>query len=319
MARGITESDVHTAADAIVNAGERPTVERIRAHLGTGSPNTVTRWLETWWQGLGQRLQAQQAKLSLPEAPDAVANAAGELWRMALEHAQASANEALAAERVVLQEEQTALQADRDAFASEAAALRDKVEAASQAERVASTQAVELSRLVSQLESQLAELAKQRDTALASTADAESARQAADRRLHELQDAAQSEREAMTSHVRAIEDRAHAEVDRARQESRELKSRLSALQKEHATAGKSYLKAVEQGNSKAADAHRQAEVQRARADALEDQLARLRDLPAALEATLRRSASPAKARKTTEKKVARSSTNRAKVSKIRVQ
>ncbi|NLA66773.1 MAG: integrase [Gammaproteobacteria bacterium] len=319
MARGITESDVHTAADAIVNAGERPTVERIRAHLGTGSPNTVTRWLETWWQGLGQRLQAQQAKLSLPEAPDAVANAAGELWRMALEHAQASANEALAAERVVLQEEQTALQADRDAFASEAAALRDKVEAASQAERVASTQAVELSRLVSQLESQLAELAKQRDTALASTADAESARQAADRRLHELQDAAQSEREAMTSHVRAIEDRAHAEVDRARQESRELKSRLSALQKEHATAGKSYLKAVEQGNSKAADAHRQAEVQRARADALEDQLARLRDLPAALEATLRRSASPAKARKTTEKKVARSSTNRAKVSKTGVQ
>ena len=319
MARGITESDVHTAADAIVNAGERPTVERIRAHLGTGSPNTVTRWLETWWQGLGQRLQAQQAKLSLPEAPDAVANAARELWRMALEHAQASANEALAAERVVLQEEQTALQADRDAFASEAAALRDKVEAASQAERVASTQAVELSRLVSQLESQLAELAKQRDTALASTADAESARQAADRRLHELQDAAQSEREAMTSHVWAIEDRAHAEVDRARQESRELKSRLSALQKEHATAGKSYLKAVEQGNSKAADAHRQAEVQRARADALEDQLARLRDLPAALEATLRRSASPAKARKTTEKKVARSSTNRAKVSKTGVQ
>src|SRR3546814_3355235 len=92
----------------------------------------------------------------------------------------------------------------------------------------------------------------------------------------------------MTSHVRAIEDRAHAEVDRARQESRELKSLLSALQKEHATAEKSYLKAVEQGNSKAADAHRQAEVQRARADALEDQLARLRDLPAALEATLRR-------------------------------
>src|SRR3546814_5783478 len=73
----------------------------------------------------------------------------------------------------------------------------------------------------------LVELAKQRDTALASTADAESARQAADRRLRELQDAAQSEREAMTSHVRAIEDRAHAEVDRARQESRELKSLLS--------------------------------------------------------------------------------------------
>ena len=36
MARGITEHDVHTAADALVAAGERPTVDRIRAHLGTG-------------------------------------------------------------------------------------------------------------------------------------------------------------------------------------------------------------------------------------------------------------------------------------------
>src|SRR3546814_7692418 len=75
----------------------------------------------------------------------------------------------------------------------EASALRHKVEAASQAERVASTQAAELRRLVSQLESQLVELAKQRDTALASTADDESERQAADNRLRELQDAAQSE------------------------------------------------------------------------------------------------------------------------------
>ena len=43
MAKGISELDVHQAADDIIAAGERPTVERIRAHLGTGSPNTVTR------------------------------------------------------------------------------------------------------------------------------------------------------------------------------------------------------------------------------------------------------------------------------------
>src|SRR3546814_16461767 len=120
-------------------------------------------------------------------------------------------------------------------------------EAASQAERVASTRAAELRRLVSQLESQLVELAKQRDTALASTADAESARQAADRRLRELQDAAQSKREALTSHVRAIADRAHDEVDRDRQASREPKSPLSALQKEHATAEQPYLQNITKG------------------------------------------------------------------------
>lgn len=46
MAKGISELDVHNAADDLVALGERPTVERIRSHLGTGSPNTVTRWLE---------------------------------------------------------------------------------------------------------------------------------------------------------------------------------------------------------------------------------------------------------------------------------
>ena len=85
MARGITEHDVHTAADALVAAGERPTVERIRAHLGTGSPNTVTRWLETWWRALGLRLDGHQARLHLPEAPEAVARAAGQWWNLALD------------------------------------------------------------------------------------------------------------------------------------------------------------------------------------------------------------------------------------------
>lgn len=57
MARGLTELDVHDAADDIVSTGERPTVERIRAHLGTGSPNTVTRHLESWWASVGARLR----------------------------------------------------------------------------------------------------------------------------------------------------------------------------------------------------------------------------------------------------------------------
>ena len=44
--KGITQEQVHRAADALLQAGERPTVDRIRAFLGTGSPNTVTRMLE---------------------------------------------------------------------------------------------------------------------------------------------------------------------------------------------------------------------------------------------------------------------------------
>src|SRR5690606_24639651 len=163
--------------------------------------------------------------------------------------------------------------------------------------------------LTIQLEGQLTELAQQRDAALARTADAESGRQAAEKRLQDLQDAGQSERETLTNHVRAVEDRAHAEVDRARQESKELKGLLADLKKERASSEKSHIRAA----AKAAEASRQAEIQRARADALEDQLARLRDLPAALEATLRRSTSPLKPRKSGTKKAARRSGNPAKV------
>lgn len=72
MARGLTELDVHHAADDIVSLGERPTVERIRVHLGTGSPNTVTRWLETRWSTIGARLRQRAIEADRPDVPQAV-------------------------------------------------------------------------------------------------------------------------------------------------------------------------------------------------------------------------------------------------------
>jgi hypothetical protein len=38
-----------------LHAGERPTIERVRAVLGTGSPNTLIRLLDIWWAKLGPR------------------------------------------------------------------------------------------------------------------------------------------------------------------------------------------------------------------------------------------------------------------------
>lgn len=49
MARpGITNDEVVAAIDAILASGEEPTIQRIRDHLGTGSPNTIHRHLVTW-------------------------------------------------------------------------------------------------------------------------------------------------------------------------------------------------------------------------------------------------------------------------------
>ncbi|MGY1424824.1 DNA-binding protein [Lysobacter sp. A289] len=315
MAKGITESDVHAAADALVAAGERPTIERIRAHLGTGSPNTVTRWLETWWQALGARLQGHQARLAVPEAPETVASLAADWWALALKHATGIAREVHTADRAALQADQAALQLDRENFATEAAALRDQADASAHAERLASSQAVELQRLTSQLEGQVEEVAAQRDSALARTTEVDVARNAAEARLQQLQDAGRAERESLAQHVRTVEDRAHAEIDRARQETKELKNRLVAATREQAAIEKSLHQAAEKAKVAATKASRDAGIERARADALEKQLAKLQDLPAALEAAMRRSETPIKkARSPGSKRAVRVFGKRAKVS-----
>jgi hypothetical protein len=81
MAKGITQEQVNAAADALVTAGERPTVEKIRAQLGTGSPNTVIRMLETWRGALAERLNQV---LSLPDMPVEVGQAFTECWRLGM-------------------------------------------------------------------------------------------------------------------------------------------------------------------------------------------------------------------------------------------
>jgi len=79
-----SELQVSTAADALVTAGEPPTVEKIRARLGTGSPNTVTRMLNTWRGALATRLSQV---LALPAVPADVGQAFTEVWRLAMAQA----------------------------------------------------------------------------------------------------------------------------------------------------------------------------------------------------------------------------------------
>ena len=89
MATGITESDVWTAADALLLEGARPTIERVRQKIGRGSPNTVSPYLETWFKALGARIRDPRAFASQEAVPDPVAQAAARLWDAALELARA--------------------------------------------------------------------------------------------------------------------------------------------------------------------------------------------------------------------------------------
>lgn len=288
MARGITETDVHTAADELVAKGERPTVERIRAHLGTGSPNTVTRWLETWWNRLGTRLQP--VRPDLEDAPAVLAELAGQWWELALKHAQEAARRELASSERALAAERDALEASARLAAEELAQMRAERDVAITGERIATTQASELQHLVDQLQLQISELAEQRDLERRRADRTETARQQLDARLHEALESAKSEREDWTEYVRSVENRALSEVDRSRQEVKDLQAQLSSQAKAHKTVKVQLAKDLYAAQSAATSAGQTADVLRGRCEALEKQLRSLQELPAQLEAAFKRNA-----------------------------
>jgi hypothetical protein len=81
--RGITQSDVSHAADSLLRAGDRPTIEKVRAKIGKGSPNTINPMLDAWWKTLSARLDSGPA--ALHRLPETVAHIAEALWMQALE------------------------------------------------------------------------------------------------------------------------------------------------------------------------------------------------------------------------------------------
>jgi Plasmid replication region DNA-binding N-term len=81
--RGVSLTDVSQAADALLRTGERPTIEKIRAELGGGSPNTINPLLDAWWKRLAARLDSGPA--ALHRLPESVAHVAEALWMQALD------------------------------------------------------------------------------------------------------------------------------------------------------------------------------------------------------------------------------------------
>lgn len=121
MPRGITQEQVNQAADAILGTGRNPTVEKVRAALGTGSPNTVTRMLEVWRSQFGERLRRLSA---LPEVPAPVGQTMIELWQLAVEHAERTLARRFGDERAALE---AAVQVQ---LAQERAAMETRLQAA---------------------------------------------------------------------------------------------------------------------------------------------------------------------------------------------
>jgi hypothetical protein len=91
--RGVTQSGVSHAADSLLRAGERPTIDKVRAKIGKGSPNTINPLLDAWWKTLSARLDAGPA--SLHRLPETVAHVAEALWMQALDEGRRRAHQEL--------------------------------------------------------------------------------------------------------------------------------------------------------------------------------------------------------------------------------
>jgi len=131
MPRGITEKDVFTACDALVLAGERPTIERVRQKIGRGSPNTVSPMLDAWFKGLGRRLQDPGAFAAPSDVPDPVMQAALHFWEVAQANARVDVEQQVAERLVPMQatvdeafHAQALAHAERDAELARVGGLR---------------------------------------------------------------------------------------------------------------------------------------------------------------------------------------------------
>lgn len=136
--RGVQREEIWSAADALLAVGQRPTIERVRQHLGRGSPNTVAPLLESWFAGLGKRLGMTEVPHKEGQLPAAVMQAMAKLWDAALLEARKEVEVALAEQRQNLETATAALAGRESELASLESAFSQRqgvVDALLQAER----------------------------------------------------------------------------------------------------------------------------------------------------------------------------------------
>ena len=302
MPVGVPETEVFAAADRVLARGERPTVERVRAELGRGSPARIGQLLETWWDALTKRLAGE---MRLPDLPPVVAEAFKAVWITATEHGTQLAQAAIADTAAQLAHDQSQLADERVRLQAENEAAHTLERDARQAAAALEARLVDRQALLDQQATALAEAQTQREALQARLAVLEQAQEMSHHALAAQTEQARVERTELHQHVRAIEDRAHADIDQARQEAKALRQRVQALERAASEADEHHTREFTQVRTAHAAAEQEAVAQRARAEALATQLQALGDLPAALRATLaqvrRPEKRPAAARKRTSR------------------
>lgn len=259
--RGVQEADVWAAADALLAEGQKPTIEKVRLHMGRGSPNTVAPMLDAWFSTLGARLGLNQQTQELRNSvPNEVLEAAQLLWSHALEHARKAAEQALEKREKAATDLQQQLQAQQAKLAQREEGLLQQKNAMDAALKLAQAQREDLSRRLDEMQQQLSERDQWLEKLRAESTEQRKAQEALrEQHSKELESAAQ-ERQRLAEQFAGNERRMLADLDRSRQEAEKLKkqqveaeraaaSRYEELQNRHFQTEEDLLNArAVQGN-----------------------------------------------------------------------
>lgn len=270
--RGIQYSDVALAADALLQEGVRPTIERIRLRIGRGSPNTVGPLLEQWFSSLGGRIHSGSSASDAQDGvPREVREAMQTLWTVAQSQAQQLAESALQAREAALEADRQALKAQREALEQAQARMQERSAWLEQALAQADAQLKESHAQQQQLQVVVAERGREIQALTQSITQSQAAHGQLQALFHQAQQDHQKALGASEERHAGNERRLLGELDRTRQEVRKAEQALQAQAQDFAKVQQSLLDRLQ-------GAEQAAQTAESRVLALEEQLAQAQAL-----------------------------------------
>ena len=292
LPRGVQTADVWDAADAVLMAGQRPTIERVRQKLGRGSPNTVAPMLEAWFAQLGQRLGSMSGDGAgnaavpgamttpgQPQPPATVLDLAQTLWDATLDQARQAAQQQWESAQAELAQQRSDLTADRAELERERQTLAQQHNALEQMLSLSRTQVADLTRRLADADAW--RLEKEQSVAVLTNRleDLRQQHKQLQQRLDDTVAAQAQERKQLQDRATQNEHRLLNEVDLARQETKAARQTLATRQKQ-------WEEAARQADEQLQTAQARLQAAETQAAASQAQLAHLQRRNAELETSL---------------------------------
>ena len=261
--RGVQDADVWAAADQLIGEGLRPTIERVRLKMGRGSPNTVSPMLDAWFASLGARLGVgNDAQPTASDLPMAVRQVAGKLWDTALLEATAVADQRLMESRLTLDAERASLERREIDLAQREISLVERQNTLDALLQVARAQVVDLTVRLEQSEIRADRREAEIEALQQKLNHLDTQRLADQRSAQEQFENHAQERHRLEQHAIITERRWMTELDRERQETKKLISKLEQSELRVQTVGIQFQAQLQTHAQKQVDADQALQTER---------------------------------------------------------